>query len=469
MSFYWGDAYSHIEAALQLSRLGFNNLAVLQSMASIATRFQNPALAQVFDANSGVLRIAGHIPKTATFDVTEAVINGKKYDVQTDDVLMLPYGTLKKFHVPDLKEKRSRVFEIAPMSGHPAPTILENSVKEMVKHHDVFMFDWHDPKHIPTEFGEFGLDNYMHYLIQAFKVIGPDAHVVADCQPGFPLVGALSYMEAINDPNLPLTATFKGSPLNTALNPTDVSLTPKIMTDLYGSKEAAVEGFKDHFLQTVSKGYAGEGQKVVHGSIQLMNFYRLAPVAHMNGRLRYWWQRALDIEPAARERHEKFYKNYDTVTDLPGKYLLETFDGAFLNQRLANGTLFFTHPETGEVHHVDPANITRVSTMVVEGRKDTITGQYQTADILNMMTNLDPNLKRYMLGPTGHYGLFDGTDYRDVTRVVTTAHIHEAEERVLGIKRETSDPPVDLKAYQYNILDHPELLEQRPEYDELAA
>ena len=83
--------------------------------------------------------------------------------------------------------------------------------------------------------------------------------------------------------------------------------------------------------------------------------------------------------------------------------------------------------------------------------------------------NLDPSLKRYRVGPTGHYGLFDGGDYRTHTRPLTSAHMHEAEQRILGVTRASSDPEINLKPFQYSIQSSPTLLEARPEYAELAA
>ncbi|NCT40634.1 MAG: hypothetical protein GW778_03110 [Alphaproteobacteria bacterium] len=463
-----GNLHGNIEAAQRLTRLGLNQLAAANSLAAMMCAGA-PQLARVFDANAACARLSAHTPERAQFKITETEINGRRYDVEEQDVLTLPHGTLKRFHVPGLEEDRSKVLEIPPMSGHPAPTILKNSAIEMIKHHDLYMFDWHDPRDVPLTKGTFDLNDYISYIVKALHEIGPNAHVVADCQPGVPLIAALSFMEANDDPCLPLSATFKGSPLNTAISPTGVNSSPQAMVDLFGSKDAAVSGFREHFIQTVSAPHVGEGQPVLHGSIQLANFYRLAPADHANARLKFWWQTALDTAPEERERHSDFYQNYDHVTDLPGEYLVQTFDTAFLNQRIADGSFFYTDPDSGIVHHVDPANISRVSTLVVEGRKDTITGLGQTADILNMMTNLSPELKRYRVGTTGHYGLFDGSDYRNNTRPLTSAHMREAEARILGVRRTTSDPDVDLKSFQYSIHRSPALLEARPEYAELAA
>jgi len=468
MSYHWGDLHTNIEISQRLTRMGLNNVATANSFAAMMCAW-NPQLARLFEANAACAKLSAHSPEPAKFNITETEIGGQTYAVEEQDVLVLPHGTLKRFHVPDLDEERSKVLEIPPMSGHPAPTILKNAAIEMIKHHDLYMFDWHDPRNVPLEQGTFDLNDYISYIVKALHKIGPNAHVIADCQPGVPLVAALSVMEATDDPCLPLSATFKGSPLNTGISPTDVNSSPKAMVDLYGSKEAAVTGFRKDFIQTVGAPHVGEGQPVLHGSIQLANFYRLAPSDHTNARLKFWWQTALGVEPEQRERHRSFYENYDHVTDLPGDYLVQTFDTAFLNQRIADGSFFYTDPDSGDVHHVDPANISRVSTLAVEGRKDTITGLGQTADILNMMTNLDPDLKRYREGPTGHYGLFDGSDYRNNTRVLTSAHMYEAEARILGRTKKSSDPVVNLDEFRYSILNHAALSEARPEHAQLAA
>jgi len=463
MGFHTRKLHRDLEAAQQLQKAGFEQLAAANRMAA-AMCFLNPSLARVFEATADCAEISAHTPEPARFDITSTEIDGVTYDVEEENVLVFPHATLKRFHVHGLERECASALEIAPMSGHPAANLLRDAAKEMIQHHDYYVIDWHDPRTVPHELGEFDLNNYMHYIIKALEHIGPNAHVIADCQPGFPLVGALSVMETTDHPCLPLTATFKGSPLNTAISPTKVNTNSKPLVQLAGGKDGAVKFFQENYIGPVSSPHAGEGQPVMHNLFQLANFYGIAPTDHAYSRMKHWRNIALGANPEEVIRHRNFYKEFDQGHDLAGPYLWQTFERAFLNQGIADGTFFYKDPETGDVHHVNPANITRVAVLAVEGQKDTITGLGQTADILNMMTSLDPRMKQYLRVSGGHYSLFSGSKYRDVIRPLTSAHIHDAELRANNAKYESSDPPFDMRAFLYSIKEHPELLEQRPEF-----
>ena len=52
----------------------------------------------------------------------------------------------------------------APMSGHFA-TLLRDTVRTLLRDHDVYVTDWHNVRDVPASAGRFGLDEYIDHLI----------------------------------------------------------------------------------------------------------------------------------------------------------------------------------------------------------------------------------------------------------------------------------------------------------------
>ncbi|MFX8441276.1 polyhydroxyalkanoate depolymerase, partial [Acinetobacter baumannii] len=81
----------------------------------------------------------------------------------------------------------------APLSGHFA-TLLRGTLRTMLADHDVYVTDWHNARDIPVSAGRFGFDEYVGHLIDFIRHIGPDAHVLAICQPTVAALSAVSLM-----------------------------------------------------------------------------------------------------------------------------------------------------------------------------------------------------------------------------------------------------------------------------------
>jgi poly(3-hydroxybutyrate) depolymerase len=69
--------------------------------------------------------------------------------------------------------------------------------------HDVYITDWVDARDVPLAAGNFDLDDYIDYVRAMLQRLGPDTHVVAVCQPGVPVLAAVSLMEEDDDPATP--------------------------------------------------------------------------------------------------------------------------------------------------------------------------------------------------------------------------------------------------------------------------
>ena len=63
---------------------------------------------------------------------------------------------------------------------------------------------------------------------------------------------------------------------------------------------------------------------------------------------------------------------------------------------------------------VDPAAITDIALLAIEGERDDISGLGQTKAALTLATALPDDKKRYLMAEgAGHYGIFNGSKWRD--------------------------------------------------------
>jgi poly(3-hydroxybutyrate) depolymerase len=63
---------------------------------------------------------------------------------------------------------------------------------------------------------------------------------------------------------------------------------------------------------------------------------------------------------------------------------------------------------------VDPGAITDIGLLAIEGERDDISGLGQTKAALNIATALPDGLKKYHMAPeVGHYGIFNGSKWRE--------------------------------------------------------
>jgi poly(3-hydroxybutyrate) depolymerase len=63
---------------------------------------------------------------------------------------------------------------------------------------------------------------------------------------------------------------------------------------------------------------------------------------------------------------------------------------------------------------VDPAAIADIALLAIEGERDDISGIGQTKSALTIATKLPDSHKKYHLAPeVGHYGIFNGSKWRD--------------------------------------------------------
>jgi poly(3-hydroxybutyrate) depolymerase len=330
------------------------------------------------------------------FGLAETVIDGKTVSVQEEIVLQKPFGQLKRF-AREGREGDPKLLIVAPMSGHYA-TLLRGTVERMLPGHDVYITDWRDARSVPTAAGQFDLDDYVDYLIEFMEVIGPGAHMLAVCQPSVPCYAAVALMSADKHPCRPKTLTLMGGPIDTREAPTAVNLT---------ATQRPHSWFSQNVIATVPYSYPGAGRKVYPGFLQLGGFMSMNLGNHMMSHYEMFKHLVRGDDTSA-DATKEFYEEYRSVCDMTAEFYLQTIDVVFQNHSLPKGEMMHRG------RRVDPAAIKDVALLAIEGERDDISGLGQTKAALTIATKLPAAQKKYYMAEgAGHYGIFNGSRWRD--------------------------------------------------------
>ena len=323
-------------------------------------------------------------------------INGVEVDVEYDVVLQKPYCNLLHFKRASAPAGQPKVLMLAPLSGHYA-TLLRGTVKTFLPDHEVYITDWRNARDVPMADGTFHFDDYVDYLIEFFRFLGPNLNVMAVCQPCVPALVATSLMAMDKDPLLPSSLVLMGGPVDVRINPTEVN-------DYASGKD--LEWFEDNVICRVPREFAGRGQLVYPGFIQLSGFMSMNLDSHISKHFKFFTD-LIKGDGDSAEAHRLFYNEYLAVMDMPAHYYLDTIRRVFLDQALPKG----------EMQHrgrqIDLSAIESMALMTVEGELDDITGRGQTACALDLCSNIPDQRKTHVEEEgVGHYGIFNGRKFR---------------------------------------------------------
>ena len=338
------------------------------------------------------------------WDVDMTAVNGAPVPVEIEPVLVKDFCTLLHFkrdpeilaqargtNAPDPK-----VLIVAPMSGHFA-TLLRGTVEAMLPGHDVYITDWADARNVPVSCGRFDLNDYIDYLIEFMREIGPGVHAMAVCQPGPALLAAASVMAEDGDDCRPASMTIMGSPIDTRRSPT----VPNII-----SQERSYAWFEQNMIYTVPAPYAGVMRRVYPGFVQLYSFLSMNSDRHLNAHYDYF-QHLVEGDGDNADKHRQFYDEYLSVLDMTEEFYLQTIREIFQEHSLAEGK--FMH----RGRRVKPEAITDIALMTVEGENDDISGIGQTQAAHDLCTNIPSEMQLDHVQPkVGHYGVFNGSRWR---------------------------------------------------------
>ncbi len=352
------------------------------------------------------------------FGLRTVHVDGQSYAVTESTEIHRPFGDLKKFTHEGLPEDAPRLLIVAPMSGHYA-TLLRGTVERMLDRNVVYITDWADAKLVPEAEGRFDLDDYIDYLIGFLEYIGPGAHVMAVCQPSVPAFAATAVMARRGHPCRPATLTMMGGPIDTRESPTAVN--DHAITKHY-------VWFKHNVISEVPANYPGAGRRVYPGFVQLASFMSMNLGSHMMSHYALF-KHMVQGDGESAEATKRFYDEYRSVCDMTAEFYLQTVYVVFQNHLLPKGELVHRG------HAVDLSAITDTAILCVEGERDDISGIGQTRAAIKLTPGVPDEMKKYHLAPeVGHYGIFNGSRWRNAIAPVVDEWIARHDRRGQGAK-----------------------------------
>ncbi len=358
-------------------------------------------LSRQLAASCELLHRIGKEYQKPAWGLDSTAIDGRAVKVLEAVALDKPFCRLVHFQ-RDLRRtaarKDPRVLVVAPLSGHHA-TLLRDTVRALLPAHDVYVTDWVDARMVPTSAGPFHLDDYVRYIQEFIRHLGPDLHVISVCQPTVPVLAAISLMAAADEPAQPRSMVMMGGPIDPRESPTQVN-------NLATTKPYS--WFETQLIHAVPLNYPGAGRKVYPGFLQHAGFMAMNPDRHLKSHYDFYLDllRGDDSDAAA---HRRFYDEYNAVLDMPAEFYLDTIRTVFQEFHLPEGSWQID----GE--RVRPQAIKKTTLLTVEGELDDISGQGQTRAAIKLCSGIPAARKtHYTVQGAGHYGIFSGRRWREL-------------------------------------------------------
>jgi poly(3-hydroxybutyrate) depolymerase len=342
------------------------------------------------------------------FGINKVNILGGEVVVQEQVVEDRPFCKLIRFKrftddsaLLEKMRKQPSVLVVAPLSGHHS-TLLRDTVRTLLQDHKVYITDWVDARMVSLEDGVFHLDDYINYVQDFIRKVGPEVHVISVCQPTVPVLAAVSLMASRGE-FTPRTMIMMGGPIDARKSPTSVN-------NLAMNK--SYEWFESNVIYRVPPNYPGAGRRVYPGFLQHTGFVAMNPDRHATSHYDYFLDLVRGDDDSA-ESHRQFYDEYNAVLDMPAEYYLDTIKTVFQEFALVNGTWKVRNPK-GKEELVKPQDIKTTSLLTVEGELDDISGAGQTRAAHDLCTGIPKNRqKHYDVEGAGHYGIFSGRRWRE--------------------------------------------------------
>jgi len=322
--------------------------------------------------------------------------DGQDHLIDVNIVVDRPFGNLIHFHVRRRNPMARKVLLVAPMSGHYA-TLLRSTVSSLLPDCDVYVTDWHNARDIPVSAGKFDVEDYTLYLAEFMRVLGPDIHVIAVCQPVPLALAATAYLAAEEPDAQPRSLTLIGGPVDPDAAATEV-------TDF--GRRVTMGQLEQMAIQRVGFKHKGAGRLVYPGLLQLQSFISMNSERHTTA-FREQILRVARGEASDHDAHNRFYDEYLAVMDMTAEFYLSTVERIFKNREIARNDF------TVAGKKVDIGAITRVAVKTVEGANDDISAPGQCIAALGLLTGLPDSKKASHVEPgAGHYGIFAGRSWR---------------------------------------------------------
>ena len=365
--------------------------------------FAHTPMAQRVSAGLDLMHRLAKDYEKPEFGIASALVNGVNVAVQEQVAIDKPFCRLLRFKrftddpaALTLMKTQPAVLLVAPLSGHHA-TLLRDTVKSLLTGHKVFITDWTDARMVPADKGPFHLDDYVAYIQEFIRHIGPEVNVISVCQPTVPVLAAISLMASRGE-FTPRTMIMMGGPIDARKSPTAVN-------NLAMNKSH--EWFEHNVIYRVPQNFPGATRPVYPGFLQHTGFVAMNPDRHATSHYDYF----LDLvrgDDSSAESHRQFYDEYNAVLDMPAEYYLDTIKTVFQDFALVNGTWRVA----GEL--VRPQDIQTTALMTIEGELDDISGAGQTRAAHDLCIGIPKAHQRhYDAMGAGHYGIFSGRRWRE--------------------------------------------------------
>jgi poly(3-hydroxybutyrate) depolymerase len=358
----------------------------------------SPMARQVAASYEMIFRLGKTYEKPA-WELPTTEVKGKIVGVKTENVYAKPFCNLIYFNrdiTEKVRESSPKILLIAPMSGHNA-TLLRDTVRSLIAEHEVYVTDWKDARMVPLSEGSFSLNDYVHYVQDFVRRLGPDVHVISVCQPTVPALAAISLMATNKDPCLPRSMVMMGGPIDPRCSPTQVN---RLATT------KPFKWFEEKLIHTVPAQYPGAGRRVYPGFLQHAGFLSMNPDRHLKSHYEFYLHLLRGDDEDA-EMHRRFYNEYNAVLDMSADFYLDTIRVVFQDFDLPNGTWEID----GQL--VRPADIKSVALFTIEGELDDISGEGQTRAAQTLCSGIPAKRKQHFTAPEcGHYGIFSGRRWR---------------------------------------------------------
>ena len=348
-------------------------------------------------------RIGKEYEKPA-FGITLVDAHGHACPVLEQEIMTTPFCRLLRFRraaddaaALERLHRDPAVLVVAPLSGHHA-TLLRDTVRTLLRDHDVYVTDWIDARLVPADLGAFSLDDYVA-TIQAFlaRLDASRVHVVGVCQSTVPVLAAVSLLAARGEAT-PRSLVMMGGPIDSRESPTAVNAL---------ATRKSLAWFEGNLIHQVPANYPGRGRSVYPGFLQHAGFLAMNPERHLQSHWDFYCHLVRgDLEDA--EAHRRFYDEYNAVLDMPAEYYLDTVRIVFQEHLLPRGRW----DVAGQ--RVTPSAITTTAIFTIEGELDDICGLGQTRAAHALCTGVpDTHRVHLTVDGAGHYGIFSGRRWRE--------------------------------------------------------
>lgn len=331
------------------------------------------------------------------WDIEHVQVGERSVPVTIETALAKPFCRLLHFRKA-LPEPGKRMLIVAPLSGHHA-TLLRDTVRSMLQDFDVYITDWVDARMVPLAVGPFHLDDYVDYVKEFIRLLGPGISTVSVCQPTVPVLAAVSLLAQERDPNVPRVMVMMGGPIDPRRNPTVVN------EFAMGRSQS---WFEDQVIHRVPYQYPGFMRRVYPGFLQHFSFLAMNAERHVDAHRRFFNHLVVgDGDSAA--GHRRFYDEYNAVLDMAAEYYLDTIKVVFQEFALPKGTWKVRDTL------VQPAAINRAGLFTIEGELDDISGNGQTEAAHVLCSRVPSEKRKHLLARgVGHYGIFSGRKFREL-------------------------------------------------------